>query len=56
MEKNYKLKEKKANGTDTDLANVIAHAMALQGFTISKKVYDKMPEMFKEYFEEYVGK
>lgn len=51
MEQNiYLIDPKKLKGSDTDLAHVIAFCLALQNFTITQETYDKLPEMFKEYF------
>ncbi len=46
----YNILKKKLKGTDTDLAHVIAYCLAVQDFSISKEVFDQLPEMFKEYF------
>lgn len=48
--KTYDILKKKLKGDDTDLAHVIAYCLAVQGFSIPEEVYNKLPEMFKEYF------
>ena len=48
--KTYEIIKKKLNGSDTDLAHVIAYCLALKGFSISEEDYNKLPEMFKTYF------
>lgn len=48
--KEYLIDPKKLNGSDTDLSHVVAFCLALENFSISQQVYDKLPEMFKEYF------
>ena len=36
MPKTYEIIKKKLNGSDTDLAHVIAYCLALKGFSISE--------------------
>ena len=48
--KTYEIIKKKLNGSDTDLAHVIAYCLAVSGFSINEEVYNQLPEMFKTYF------
>lgn len=48
--KTYDIIKKKLKGNDPDLSHVIAYCLAVRGLTLTEEEFNKLPEMFKEYF------